>query len=348
MRILFHVKDLICLFTNLECRSNLLNSQQLPQWAPRRKAAAMLHLVPRALQYLEQVALLGSIQAASRELGISASAIHRQIKTIEDTLGEELFDRGSKGMTLTPSGLMLLELARDWRLDNARLWSLLQANRGVEHGHIRIAAMDGMVNGFVPELVSAIAAHYPQVQLEIRIGSPDNAVKGVMNGDFDFAVVANVAPHDNLKIHWSRKLPLGCIATPGHAVSDLDRISLTEFTAHPVVFQSAALSIRRLLEIRHSWIFERTRDTVVVNSIQLMKLLVLSGRYIAVTSELDAAPEIASGQLKFIPISDRDLFTQTCSLISNVQMPETSAARKVMAMAVELLEASGTGLAAPG
>ena len=82
-----------------------------------------LHLVPRSLHYLEQVAQFGSIQAASRELGITASAIHRQIKAIEDSLGELLFDRNTKGMVLTPTGRMLLELAREWRLDNARLWS---------------------------------------------------------------------------------------------------------------------------------------------------------------------------------------------------------------------------------
>ena len=52
-----------------------------------------LYLVPRSLWYIEQVARLGSIQAASRELGISASAIHRQIKTIEDAMGEPLFER---------------------------------------------------------------------------------------------------------------------------------------------------------------------------------------------------------------------------------------------------------------
>ena len=299
-----------------------------------------LHLVPRSLQYLEQVAVLGSIQAASRELGISASAIHRQIKSIEDALSEELFERNAKGMTLTPTGRMLLELAHDWRLDNARLWSAVQANHGIEHGHIRVAAMDGMVNGLVPDLVGAVAEHFPRVQMEIKIGNPDSAVKGVLNGDFDFAVVANVAPHDNLEFHWFQELPLGCIATPDHAVADLDSISLAEFVQHPVVFQSAALSIRRLLEVRHSWIFDRASDTVVVNSIQLMKLLVLSGRYIAVTSELDAGPEISSGRMNFILINDKDLFRQTFSLISNAQMPKSTASQKIIAMAVQLLNRS--------
>ncbi len=174
-----------------------------------------LHLVPRSLQYLEQVAQLGSIQAASRELGISASAIHRQITAIEDSLGELLFERDPKGMILTPTGRMILDVAREWRLDNARLWSAVQANRGIEYGHVRIAAMDGMVNGFIPDLVNEIAHHFPRVEVEIEITNPDNAVKGVLNGDFDFAAVVNPAPDDKLTFHWSGEFSLGCIEAVG-------------------------------------------------------------------------------------------------------------------------------------
>lgn len=297
-----------------------------------------LHLVPRALLYLEQVARLGSIQAASRELGISASAIHRQIKSIEDVLGEMLFERDVKGMSLTPTGALILDLARDWRLDNARLWSIVQANRGVEQGHVRLAAMDSMVNGFIPDLVSETARRFPRVQIEVEIASPDNAAKGVLNGDFEFAAAANVPPSDSLKFHWSQRFPLGCIASPDHPVAAKESIRLTEFVTHPVVFQSAALSIRKLLEARHGWIFERSSNSVTVNSIQLMKLLVVSGQYIAATSELDAGPELMSGRLNFIPISDKDLFRQTIALISNAQIPESTTVQKVIAMAVKILE----------
>jgi molybdate transport repressor ModE-like protein len=297
-----------------------------------------LHLVPRALQYFEHVAQLGSIQAASRETGISASAIHRQITAIEDALGEMLFERGTKGMTLTPAGQLILDLARDWRLDNARLWSVIQADRGVEQGQVRIAAMDGMVNGFVPEMVGKISHRFPRVQVGIEVMSPDNAVKGVLNGDIDFAAVVNVAPVDNLSFHWSREFPLGCIAAPAHAVASMKSIEFADFVLYPVVFQSSSLSIRKLLEARHSWIFDRAAKSVVVNSIQLMKLLVASGQFIAVTSELDAGPEIKSGRLNFVPISDEDIFTQRFAVISNVQIPESTAVKKIIAIAVEILQ----------
>jgi hypothetical protein len=42
--------------------------------------------------------------------------------------------------------------------------------------------------------------------------------------------------------------------------------------------------------------------------------------------------------LKFVPISDRNTFRQTISLVSNKLIPESTATRKIIAMAVQLLE----------
>lgn len=296
-----------------------------------------LHLVPRSLLYFEQVAQLGSIQAASRELGISASAIHRQIVAIEDAIGEQLFERESSGMTITPTGYLIMELARDWRIDSARLWSTIQEDRGIEQGHIRIAAMDGMVNGLVPELVHALAKRFPKIQPDIEITSPDVAVKGVINGDFDLAAVVNVAAQEKLKIHWSQDFPLGCICTTHHPLAQSNGVKLEEVISHPIVFQSAALAIRKLLELRHAWIFERPSASVVVNSIQLMKQLVRSGTFVAITSELDAEPEIKAGEIVFLPINNKDLFKQKFSVVSNAMIPENAATKEVLQLATSIM-----------
>ena len=297
-----------------------------------------LHLVPRSLQYVEQVAHLGSIQAASRETGISASAIHRQIKAIEDDLGELIFDRDAKGMILTPAGRLILDLARNWRFDSAKLWSLMQATRGVEYDHVRIAAMDGMVNGLVLELASEISHRFPRVQAEFVITSPDSAVKGLLNGDFDIAFVANPQPNDNLVYHWTREFPLGCIAAPQHPVAAKVCISLEEFVTFPVAFQATSLPIRKFLEAQHGWIFERVVSSVVVSSVQLMKLLAVSGKYIALTSEVDAGPEISAGLLKFIPISNKNIFQQSTAIISNAQMPLSNVGTKIISIATQILD----------
>ncbi len=303
-----------------------------------------LHLVPRSLQYFEQVALQGSIQAASRELGISASAIQRQIVMIEESVGEALFERDPKGMILTPTGRLILDLARDWRLGNARLWSAVQANRGIEHGHIRIAAMDGMVNGLVPTLLRDVSQALPKVYVDIDILSPDNAVKGILQGDYDLSIVANAPPDRKLVCHWKEDFPLGCIVSPQHVLAGRASIFLEEFISHPVVFQSSYISIRKHLEARHGWIFEKATRAIVANSPHLIKVLAASGDYIALTSELDAASEIRAGLLEFIPVEDENALQQTISVISNVDAMETDLTVKVISMAVQNFQRTAASL----
>ena len=80
-----------------------------------------LHLVPRSLQHVEAVSTHGSIQAASRAIGIAASAIDRQVKLLEARLKVQLFDRTATGMSLSPAGEMLVVLARRWNVDENRI-----------------------------------------------------------------------------------------------------------------------------------------------------------------------------------------------------------------------------------
>lgn len=113
-----------------------------------------LHLVPRSLKYIDAVAQIGSIQGASRELGVAASAINRQILLLEDALGVKLFDRHPAGMTPSPAGEAFLVLARRWTKDVDRLVAEIKQLQGLDLGRVRIAAMDSMANGVLPRFIA--------------------------------------------------------------------------------------------------------------------------------------------------------------------------------------------------
>jgi DNA-binding transcriptional LysR family regulator len=60
------------------------------------------------LRALEAVGRLGSLQAAASELGVTVGAVSQQIIKAEAQLGRPLFERTSKGLTVTASGLAVL------------------------------------------------------------------------------------------------------------------------------------------------------------------------------------------------------------------------------------------------
>ncbi len=276
-----------------------------------------LHLTPRGLQYVEAVAEHGSIQSASRSIGIAASAIDRQIKLLEERLGVLLFDRMTTGMSITPAGEMFVVLARRWRADENQILSDIKQMQGIDMGHIRIMAMDSLVNGLVPRFLARMAVKYPLVRIDVDVSTPDDAASALEDGRCDIALAFNLRPQRDVHIVWSTDLPLYCVARPDHPLAGGTKVTLQDVRNHASVVQSRALPIRRILEARHSWIYSDSPPPVVTNSLQLLKHLVVEGNHVALTSEMDAAPELLDGRLVGISVSGINIPAQSISVAIN-------------------------------
>ncbi|WP_282605255.1 LysR family transcriptional regulator [Pelagibius sp. Alg239-R121] len=276
-----------------------------------------LHLVPRSLQYIENVAQIGSIQGTSRELGISASAIDRQILILEETLGVKLFERKHNGMTPTAAGELLIVMARRWRRDAETLRAEVKQMQGVDLGHVKIATMDSQVNGVLPKFVEELAQELPRVTLEIEIANTTQAVAALEQGTADIAFVFNAPRRKDLHLIWSEDLPFGCVTTRGHPLAQRESLTLEDVVRYPIALQSRALAIRQYLDLNHGWLFSNGNQPMVTNSLQLVKQLALLGGHVALTSELDAAPEILEERLVFTPVRDKTAAPQSVGVLIN-------------------------------
>lgn len=301
-----------------------------------------LYLVPKSLLYVEAVADHGSIQAAARAIQIAASAIDRQIKLIEARLGTQLFDRQTTGMTLTSAGEMFVLMARRWQEDETQLLSEVRQMQGVDFGHVRLVAMDSLVNGLVPQFLKSVAQDYPRVRVDVDVATPDGAADMLERGDCDMALCFNLRPSRDLHVLWSAELPLYCVVAPDHPLAGQSQVTLQDVRPYAIAVQSRALAIRRMLEARHSWMFENGPPPVVTNSLQLLKQLVVSGDHLALTSEMDAAPELLSGQMRAIPVVGTNIAAQTIALAVNARqtLPRIASilAERLATQLAEMLE----------
>jgi putative choline sulfate-utilization transcription factor len=66
----------------------------------------------QTLSAFESAARLASFTAAARELGSTQPAVSQRIVQLEEDLGAPLFERGHRGVTLTPEGALLYEAVR--------------------------------------------------------------------------------------------------------------------------------------------------------------------------------------------------------------------------------------------
>ena len=277
----------------------------------------VLQLVPRSLQYVESVAQIGSIQGTSRELGISASAIDRQILILEEILGVQLFERKHNGMIPTVAGERLIVMARRWRRDTETLRAEVKQMQGIDLGHVKIATMDSQVNGILPQFIDQLASELPQVTLEIEIANTTQAAAALEQGTADIAFVFNAPRRRDLHLIWSEDLPFGCVTAKEHPLAHRENLTLEDVVQYPIALQSRALAVRQYLDLNHGWLFSNGNQPLVTNSLQLVKQLALLGGHVALTSELDAAPEILEKRLVFTPVRDKTAAPQTVGVLIN-------------------------------
>lgn len=296
-------------------------------------------LLPLVLRYVDQVARSGSIQGAAKELHVAASAVNRQVLQLERELGVPLFERLPRGMRLTPPGDTIVTLARRWRNDERRVASDIRQMQGIHQGHVRVFAMDSHSTSVLPALVETLMAEHPRVSLSIELGSTDDAVAALLAGKADVAAVFNLSPRRELHTLWTAELPLGCVVAPGHPLAAAATVSLQEVSAFPIALQSKALLIRRYLEAHYTWLFNDSRTRVETNSLQLVKMLAKSGRQVALTSELDAAPELLDGTLRFVPVRDKGAEPQTVGVAIDASKPLSPIVKLVGEQLAQRIEA---------
>ncbi|MET7636682.1 LysR family transcriptional regulator [Streptomyces sp. NPDC005246] len=141
----------------------------------------------RQLRYFVAVAEESSYTRAAERLMISQQSLSQQISLLERMLGVKLFDRGTRGTSLTPVGALFLPEARAVldRADEA-IDVVARAARG-EIGTLRLAFLATTTNHLLPPVVQAVRQRLPSLTLSTEETTIAPLVDGLLKGRYDVA-----------------------------------------------------------------------------------------------------------------------------------------------------------------
>src|SRR3982750_5045393 len=146
------------------------------------------------IQTFAAVARTGGVTRAAEELNTVQSNITQRVKALEAEIGTPLFERHSRGMTLTGAGRRLLPYAQ--RMSALAREALLAArDDGEPKGPLNIGSMETPAAVRLPALLAEFHRRFPQVRLSLRTSTTAELVAGVLNGTFDGAFVAGPTHH---------------------------------------------------------------------------------------------------------------------------------------------------------
>ena len=119
------------------------------------------------------VAHAGSFTRAADRLGLSQSAISRQIGALEEDLATSLFHRHARGLVLTEQGEILLHTADEVAKRMASVQTALGDSRDSAAGHLRVNTTIGIGTVWLVGHLAEFLERHPDIRVSLIIGDND-------------------------------------------------------------------------------------------------------------------------------------------------------------------------------
>lgn len=144
----------------------------------------------RTVQYFITVAELLNFSAAASKLGLSQSAISRQVQLMEAELGVQVFDRVGRKVFLTPAGRDLLERCYEVRKGMDSLTSRATELASGTQGTIRIGATPQTLESVISRILPRFMQKHPDLSISLVEDGSAKLAETVERGDIDLAIGA--------------------------------------------------------------------------------------------------------------------------------------------------------------
>jgi DNA-binding transcriptional LysR family regulator len=166
------------------------------------------------LHVFRTVVNAGGVTRAADRLHRVQSNVTARVKKLEEELGVALFLREGKRLQLSSAGKTLLEYAD-------RLLALADEARDAMHdaeprGVLRLGSMESTAAARLPGPLSAFHERYPEVSVELHIGTPRDLTAQVLAGALDAALVADAVSDPRLESVVAFEEELVLVTAAGH------------------------------------------------------------------------------------------------------------------------------------
>jgi LysR family cyn operon transcriptional activator len=189
-----------------------------------------------------------SLSRAADALGLTQSGVSRQLSSLEAYLGQALFERHGRGVTLTDAGKKLEAVAQpayEW-VDDTVL--RLREQQGLTEGSLRIATIHTLSYYFVADVMAQFMAQRPLVSVTMLGRSSPDVVDMVETGKADIGFVYDTAVvSDTVDITTLFEETMAFFVHEQSAFARLEAVDLHQHRAPLIVFPQQ-YALRRMLQ----------------------------------------------------------------------------------------------------
>lgn len=150
------------------------------------------------LRAFAAVARAGNLLDGAAAINRTPSAVSMTLKSLEEHLGQPLFEPGRKNR-LTPLGAFTLEVAERELQHFAKTVRSLEDFAGAQTGEVRIAAVPSFASAALPEIVLEFQRRHSAIRLDIRDMDSASIWRALEREQIDLGIVSDAKPHPDFE-----------------------------------------------------------------------------------------------------------------------------------------------------
>lgn len=236
-----------------------------------------------------------NLTTAARQLGLTPSAVSKQVARLEQALGARLLERTTRRVRPTPAGLELAERARPLFQALDEVGDVVRAQQTAPSGRVRITAARAFAHLCLLPLLARLARAQRELEFEVLL---DARRLDFVEDDVDLAVREGALRDSSLTARRLGTAAVVLCAAPAYLgargaprrLADLERHALLALPA-----SNAGTDLTRLRDRDGSRL--RLTPRFRVNDVLALRALAEHGAGIAALPDYVAAPALASGAL---------------------------------------------------
>jgi DNA-binding transcriptional LysR family regulator len=184
------------------------------------------------LKTFHAAARSGSLTAAADMLGISQSAVSRQIAALEDRMNVPLFHRHARGLTLTEEGSVLFKTTADVHGQIAKSLANVQNVRQLPKGVLRVSSPISLGSNWLTTVLPEFMKAWPEIEVQLILEDSEHDLTAF---DVDCALRPWPSTQGDLIERKLGKITQSLYASPAYLAEHGAPQSAEDLDAHKIV-----------------------------------------------------------------------------------------------------------------
>lgn len=257
------------------------------------------------LEAFLQVAHHRSFSRAAEALFLTQPSVTARIQSLEREIGERLFERTGRSVTLTDAGHAFIPHAQRALTAVQEGTDAIEAVRHGDIGSIRIGASDTIATYVLPGILKQFRETRPRVHVHLTTGQTEGIVEKLLAGETHVAV-SRLTQHPEVQSLHLYNDDLALVCSPSHPFASRGRVTIAEAGKEPFLFFERSSSYHSLVYSMFLRVGVVPESVMELDSMETTKHMVEAGLGIAILPVVSVDREVSAGQLTRVEIRDME------------------------------------------